>query len=63
MTTPKQEGRNGPVSRHWLICEIGSYQALKTGISFKQKTPKKELKLVAMVLMFSNTKISKNFRI
>ena len=25
----KQEGHDGPVSLHWLICEIPSYQALQ----------------------------------
>ena len=39
----KQEGHDGPVSLHWLICEILSYQTLQyLGISLKHKTPKKD---------------------
>ena len=39
----KQEGHDGPVSLHWLICKIPSYQTLQyLGIGLKQKTPKKD---------------------
>ena len=60
----EQEGHDGPVSLHWLICEIASYQILQyLGIGLKQKTPQQGLKLVATVLMFCNKKISKDFTI
>ena len=36
----KQEGHDGPVSLHWLIREIHSYQTLHyLGIGLKHKTP------------------------
>ena len=36
----KQEGHDGPVSLHWLIHEIHSYQTLHyLGIGLKHKTP------------------------
>ena len=39
----KLEGHDGPVSLHWLICEILSYQTLQyLGIGLKHKTPKKD---------------------
>ena len=39
----KQEGHDGPVSLHWLICKFPSYQTLKyLGIGLKHKTPKKD---------------------
>ena len=51
----KQEGHDGPVSPHWLIRNIPSYQTLQyLGIALKHKTPKTGLKFVAIVLMFSN---------
>ena len=38
----KQEGHDGPVSLHWLIREIHSYQTLHyLGIGLKHKTPYK----------------------
>ena len=38
-----QEGHDGPVSLHWLICEIHSYQTLHyLGIGLKHKTPYKD---------------------
>ena len=37
------EGNDGPVSLHWLISEIPSYQTLQyLGISLKHKTPNKD---------------------
>ena len=39
----KQEGHDGPVSLHWLIGEIHSYQTLHyLGIGLKHKTPYKD---------------------
>ena len=39
----KQEGHDGPVLLHWLICKIPSYRTLKyMGIGLKHKTPKKD---------------------
>ena len=39
----KQEGHDGRVLLHWLICTIPSYQTLKYfGIRLKRKTPKKD---------------------
>ena len=39
----EQEGHDGPVSLHWLICEIHSYQTLHyLGIGLKHKTPYKD---------------------
>ena len=39
----KQEGHDDPVSLHWLICEIHSYQTLHyLGIGLKHKTPYKD---------------------
>ena len=39
----QQEGYGGPVSLHWLIREIPSYQTLQyLGIGLKHKTPKKD---------------------
>ena len=39
----KQEGHDGPVSLHWLIHEIHSYQTLHClGIGLKHKTPYKD---------------------
>ena len=39
----KQEGHDGPVSLHWLIREIHSYQILHyLGIGLKHKTPYKD---------------------
>ena len=39
----KQEGYDGPVSLHWLISKIPSYQTLQYfWISLKHKTPKKD---------------------
>ena len=55
----QQVGHDGPALLHWLICKIPLYQTLQNlGISLKQKTPKTGLQLVAIVLMFSNKKIS-----
>ena len=60
----EQEGHDGPVSLHWLIREIPSYQTIQyMGIGLKHKTPKLGLKLKAIALMFSNKKISKDFTI
>ena len=42
-TKKKQEGHDGPVSLHWLIREIHSYQTLHyLGIGLKHKTPYKD---------------------
>ena len=39
----KHEGHDGPVSLHWLIREIHSYQTLHyLGIGLKHKTPYKD---------------------
>ena len=39
----KQEGHDGPVSLHWLIHEIHSYQTLHyLGTGLKHKTPYKD---------------------
>ena len=39
----EQEGHDGPVSLHWLIHEILSYQTLQyLGIGLKGKTPNKD---------------------
>ena len=39
----EQEGHDGPVSLHWLIREIHSYQKLHyLGIGLKHKTPYKD---------------------
>ena len=39
----KEEGHDGPVSLHWLICEIHSYQTLHyLGTGLKHKTPYKD---------------------
>ena len=39
----KLEGHDGPVSLHWLIREIPSYQTLHyLGIGLKHKTPNKD---------------------
>ena len=39
----KQEGQDGPVSLHWLICKIPSYQKLQyLGIGLKHNTPMKD---------------------
>ena len=41
--TDKQDGHDGPVSLHWLIREIHSYQTLHyLGIGLKHKTPYKD---------------------
>ena len=41
--TCKQEGHDGPVSLHWLIREIHSYQTLHyLRIGLKHKTPYKD---------------------
>ena len=41
LLTIEQEGHDGPVSLHWLISKIPSYQALQyLGIGLKHKTPK-----------------------
>ena len=41
--TQKQEGHDSPVSLHWLIREIHSYQTLNyLGIDLKHKTPYKD---------------------
>ena len=41
--TYQQEGHDGPVSLHWLIREIHSYQTLHyLGIGLKHKTPYKD---------------------
>ena len=38
-----QEGHDGPVTLHWLIHEIPSYQTLQyVGIGLKHKTPNKD---------------------
>ena len=38
MQIQSQEGHDGPVSLHWLICEIPSYQALQClGIGLKHR--------------------------
>ena len=43
MSSLKQEGHDGPVSLHWLIREIHSYQTLHyLGIGLKHKTPYKD---------------------
>ena len=60
----KKEGHDGPVSLHWLIIEFLSHQTLQyLGIGLKEKTHKTGLKLVAIVLWFSNMKISIDFSI
>ena len=42
---------DGPVSLHWLICKILSYQTFQyLGIGLKHKTPKTGLKLVSIIL-------------
>ena len=42
-TKLKQEGHDGPVSLHWLLREIHSYQTLHyLGIGLKHKTPYKD---------------------
>ena len=42
-TIREQEGHDGPVSLHWLIREIHSYQTLHyLGIGLKHKTPYKD---------------------
>ena len=39
----EQEGHDGPVSLHWLIHEIHSYQTLHyLGTGLKHKTPYKD---------------------
>ena len=39
----KQEGHDGPVSLHWLICKFPSYQTLHYfGITLKHQIPKKD---------------------
>ena len=39
----EQEGHDGPVSLHWLIREIHTYQTLHyLGIGLKHKTPYKD---------------------
>ena len=59
----KQEGHDGPVSLHLLIREIHSYQTLHyLGNGLKQD-PLQGLKLVAIVLIFSNKKILQDFTI
>ena len=59
----KQKGHDAPVSLHWLIREVHSYQTLHyLGIGLKQDLLQ-GLKLVAIVLMFRNKKISKDFTI
>ena len=41
--TYQQDGHDGPVSLHWLIREIHSYQTLHClGIGLKHKTPYKD---------------------
>ena len=41
--TYQLEGHDGPVSLHWLIREIHSYQTLQyLGIGLKPKTPNKD---------------------
>ena len=38
----EQEGHHGPVSLHWLICKIPSYQTLKylgNGLTLSQTSP------------------------
>ena len=43
LSLKKQEGHDGPVSLHWLIREIHSYQTLHyLGIGLKHKTPYKD---------------------
>ena len=42
-TEIKQEGHDGPVSLHWLIRDIPSYQTIQyMGIGLKHKTPNKD---------------------
>ena len=39
----KQEGHDGPVLLHWLICDIHSYETLHyLRIDLKHKTPYKD---------------------
>ena len=39
----RQEDHDGPVTLHWLICEIPSYKTLQyLGIGLKHKTPNKD---------------------
>ena len=60
----KQEGHDGLEMLHWLICKIHSPQTLQyLGIGSKHKNPKTGLKLVAILLMFSNKNISKYFTV
>ena len=57
-------GHDGHLSLYWLIRKIPPYQTLQySGIGLKCETPKTGLKLVAMILMFSNKKISTDFTI
>ena len=60
----EQKGHDGPVLLHWLIHKIPSYQTLLyLGIGLEKQDSKEGLKLVAIVLMFRNKKISKDFTI
>ena len=44
LSEKKQESHDGPVSLHWMIHEIHSYQTLHyLGTSLKHKTPYKDL--------------------
>ena len=57
----EQEGHDDPVSLHWLIRKIPTYQTLQyLGIGLKQD-PYEGLKLITVVHMFSKKKISKDF--
>ena len=60
----EQEGHDGPEMLHWLTRKIHSHQTLQyLGIGPKHKNPKTRLKLVAILLMFSNNTISKYFTV
>ena len=57
-------GQDGPVSLHWLICKIPIRQTEQyLGNWFENETPETGLKLVALVLLFSKKRISKDINI
>ena len=56
-TVLKQDDCDGPVLLHWQIHKIPTCQT----IGFECNTPETGLKLVVLVLMVSNKRISKDF--
>ena len=58
----KHEGHNVPVSIHWQVSKIPIIPNITIlgRLLFKIKTPETGLKLVALVLMVGNKKISKD---